>query len=61
MQINGGYGDPQDVLDGLDENATPQEMLEAQLKINQMMMLYQAASQVIKSTYDCMTAMARNM
>lgn len=62
LNVDGvGLGDPQDLIDQIDEDTSMNDLIRIQLEVGQMMMMYTAVSGIIKATTDCEQGIARNM
>jgi hypothetical protein len=61
MQVPTNVGNPQDVLDQVTDNMTPEDLLKMQQELSDMMVRYTAISSIIKAVTDCEQGIARNM
>ena len=61
LNVPTNVGNPQDVLDQIDDNMSPEDLLKAQQELSDMMVRYTAISSIIKAVGDCEQGIARNM
>ena len=54
-------GDPQTIVDQIDNDMTPNDLIKAQHELSMMMVRYTAISSIIKAVSDCEQGIARNM
>ncbi|HLP42197.1 MAG TPA: hypothetical protein VK465_11860 [Fibrobacteria bacterium] len=54
-------GDPQTVVDQIDNDMSPNDLIKAQQELSMMMVRYTAISSIIKAVSDCEQGIARNM
>ncbi len=61
LNVPTNVGNPQDVLDQIDDDMSPEDLLKAQQELSDMMVRYTAISSIIKAVGDCEQGIARNM
>ncbi|MDB5104454.1 MAG: hypothetical protein JWP91_2143 [Fibrobacteres bacterium] len=61
LNIPTNVGNPQDVIDQIDDDMSPEDLLKTQQELSDMMVRYTAISSIIKSVGDCEQGIARNM
>jgi hypothetical protein len=61
LHVPTNVGNPQDVLDQIDDDMSPEDLLKAQQELSDMMVRYTAISSIIKAVGDCEQGIARNM
>lgn len=61
LNVPTNVGNPQDVLDQIDDDMSPADLLKAQQELSDMMVRYTAISSIIKAVSDCEQGIARNM
>jgi hypothetical protein len=61
LNIPTNVGNPQDVLNNIDDDMSPADLLKAQQELSDMMVRYTAISSIVKAVGDCEQGIARNM
>ena len=61
LDIPTNVGNPQDVIDQIDDDMSPEDLLKVQQELSDMMVRYTAISSIIKAVGDCEQGIARNM
>jgi hypothetical protein len=61
LNIPTNVGNPQDVIDQIDDDMSPEDLLKTQQELSDMMVRYTAISSIIKAVGDCEQGIARNM
>jgi len=61
LNIPTNVGNPQDVIDQIDDDMSPEDLLKVQQELSDMMVRYTAISSIIKAVGDCEQGIARNM
>ena len=61
VNIPTNVGNPQDVIDQIDDDMSPEDLLKVQQELSDMMVRYTAISSIIKAVGDCEQGIARNM
>lgn len=61
LDIPTNVGNPQDVINQIDDDMSPEDLLKVQQELSDMMVRYTAISSIIKAVGDCEQGIARNM
>jgi hypothetical protein len=61
LNVPTNVGNPQDVLDQIEDDMSPADLLKSHHELSDMMVRYTAISSIIKAVSDCEQGIARNM